>query len=193
MVRRAPTSPSGRRTPPAFRWSGISTAGTPLRTLCGAAAPRGSGRASSPEWVREAATSTASLPSLGGRVVDKADPFAFHTEVPPLTASTVWSLDYEWMDQEWMESRAARARLDAPMSIYEVHLGSWRSREGGGSTARLPRAGAAARGSRARDGLHPRRIPAGDGTPLLRLVGLPDHRILRAEPAATGPRRTSCT
>ena len=67
----------------------------------------------------------------GGRVVDKADPLAFHTEVPPLTASTVWSLDYEWRDQEWMESRAGRARLDAPMAIYEVHLGSWRSGEGG--------------------------------------------------------------
>ena len=68
---------------------------------------------------------------LGGRVVDKTDPFAFHTEVPPRTASTVWSLDYDWRDQEWMASRAARARLDAPMSIYEVHLGSWRSSEGG--------------------------------------------------------------
>lgn len=68
---------------------------------------------------------------LGGRVFDKADPFAFHAEAPPRTASTVWSLDYEWMDREWMASRAARARLDAPMAIYEVHLGSWRSREGG--------------------------------------------------------------
>jgi 1,4-alpha-glucan branching enzyme len=68
---------------------------------------------------------------LGGRAIDKTDPFAFHTEAPPRTASAVWSLDYEWTDQEWMESRAARAQLDAPMAIYEVHLGSWRGREGG--------------------------------------------------------------
>jgi 1,4-alpha-glucan branching enzyme len=63
---------------------------------------------------------------VGGFAVDKADPFAFHAEAPPRTASTVWSLDYEWMDKEWMESRGERARLGAPLSVYEVHLGSWR-------------------------------------------------------------------
>jgi 1,4-alpha-glucan branching enzyme len=68
----------------------------------------------------------------GGYAVDKADPFAFLAEAPPLTASTVWPLDYEWMDKEWMESRGGRAARDAPISIYEVHLGSWR-RKGDGS------------------------------------------------------------
>src|SRR5207253_8566250 len=58
--------------------------------------------------------------------VDKADPFAFHTETPPHTASIVWNLDYEWHDQEWMKSRAERNSLHSPMSIYEMHLGSWR-------------------------------------------------------------------
>jgi 1,4-alpha-glucan branching enzyme len=58
--------------------------------------------------------------------VDKADPFAVHAEVPPRTASTVWTLDYDWMDKEWMESRAGRSALGAPISIYEMHLGSWR-------------------------------------------------------------------
>jgi 1,4-alpha-glucan branching enzyme len=62
----------------------------------------------------------------GGFAVDKADPFAFHAEAPPRTASTVWSLDYEWMDKEWMESRGEGAHLGAPLSVYEVHLGSWR-------------------------------------------------------------------
>ena len=61
-----------------------------------------------------------------GYKVDKADPFAFHAETPPHTASIVWNLDYEWHDQEWMKSRAERNSLHAPMSIYEVHLGSWR-------------------------------------------------------------------
>jgi len=58
--------------------------------------------------------------------VDKADPFAFHAETPPKTASIVWDLDYEWHDQEWMRGRARRISLSAPMSIYEVHFGSWR-------------------------------------------------------------------
>ncbi|MCC7384280.1 MAG: 1,4-alpha-glucan branching protein GlgB [Deltaproteobacteria bacterium] len=58
--------------------------------------------------------------------VDKADPFAFWSETPPKTASVVWDLDYTWNDDAWMASRRQKQSLDAPMSIYEVHLGSWR-------------------------------------------------------------------
>jgi 1,4-alpha-glucan branching enzyme len=61
-----------------------------------------------------------------GYTVEKADPFGFHHETPPRTASIVWDLDYQWSDAEWMASRAARNALAAPISIYEVHLGSWR-------------------------------------------------------------------
>lgn len=61
-----------------------------------------------------------------GYRADKADPFAFHTEVPPRQASVVWELDYEWGDGEWMAGREEKQSLAAPMSIYEVHLGSWR-------------------------------------------------------------------
>ncbi len=61
-----------------------------------------------------------------GYRVDKADPFAFYSEQPPKTASVAWNRDYSWGDQAWMESRGERNRLDAPISIYEVHLGSWR-------------------------------------------------------------------
>jgi len=61
-----------------------------------------------------------------GYEIDKADPFARYAEAPPLTASRAWSLDYEWSDREWMSGRRARNALDAPMSIYEMHLGSWR-------------------------------------------------------------------
>lgn len=57
--------------------------------------------------------------------VDRADPVGFMHEEPPRTASVVWDLGYEWRDAEWMERRARRAPLDEPMSIYEVHLGSW--------------------------------------------------------------------
>jgi 1,4-alpha-glucan branching enzyme len=61
-----------------------------------------------------------------GYKVDKADPLAVHHETPPKTASIVWDLGYDWADQEWMEKRHGRNALDAPMAIYEVHLGSWR-------------------------------------------------------------------
>jgi 1,4-alpha-glucan branching enzyme len=62
---------------------------------------------------------------VNGYKVDKADPFGFFSEVPPKTGSVVWSLDYEWKDTAWMKQRRERNALDAPMSIYEVHLGSW--------------------------------------------------------------------
>jgi len=58
--------------------------------------------------------------------VDKADPFAFYSEIPPRTASVVWDHDYKWRDDEWMKERLKRNNLNAPISIYEVHLGSWR-------------------------------------------------------------------
>lgn len=61
-----------------------------------------------------------------GYEVAKADPFAFHSEIPPRTASVAWNLDYDWQDDEWMTHRRRHNALDAPMSVYEVHLGSWR-------------------------------------------------------------------
>lgn len=56
---------------------------------------------------------------------DKTDPFAFLTEIPPDTASIVWDLSYNWKDSAWMADRSRRNRLDAPINVYEVHLGSW--------------------------------------------------------------------
>jgi 1,4-alpha-glucan branching enzyme len=58
--------------------------------------------------------------------VDKADPFGVFHEIAPKTASIVWDLDFDWNDSAWMAERALRNQLDAAMSIYEVHLGSWR-------------------------------------------------------------------
>ena len=57
---------------------------------------------------------------------DKMDPFAFYCERPPKTASIVWDLEYEWNDSEWIKNRQRKNDLSAPISIYEVHLGSWR-------------------------------------------------------------------
>jgi len=59
------------------------------------------------------------------RRLEKADPFGIHNEVAPKTASVAWDLAYEWGDQDWMAEREARQKADAPVSIYEVHLGSW--------------------------------------------------------------------
>ena len=56
----------------------------------------------------------------------KADPMAFSTEVPPKTASVIYKSDFTWSDSEWMEQRAAKDPHIQPLSIYEVHLGSWR-------------------------------------------------------------------
>ena len=56
----------------------------------------------------------------------KADPLARRTEVPPATASVVYSPSFEWHDEEWIAARAAKDPHDGPISIYEVHLGSWR-------------------------------------------------------------------
>ncbi|MDE2448451.1 MAG: 1,4-alpha-glucan branching protein GlgB, partial [Gammaproteobacteria bacterium] len=61
-----------------------------------------------------------------GYTVDKADPFAFYCETPPRTASVVWDLSYEWGDGQWMGTRGRPNAHDAPWSIYELHLGSWR-------------------------------------------------------------------
>ncbi len=59
-------------------------------------------------------------------VVDKADPYGFAAEIRPRTASRVWDLrDYSWSDRSWMADRAKNNSLNSPISIYEVHLGSW--------------------------------------------------------------------
>ena len=62
-----------------------------------------------------------------GELLEKADPFARYAELAPATASIAWRDDaHRWQDATWMAQRAARNALDAPMSIYELHLGSWR-------------------------------------------------------------------
>jgi len=97
--------------------------------------------------------------------VDKGDPFGFYWELPPNTASVVWDLNYKWKDSRWMRTRQKKNSLDAPISIYEVHLGSWRR-----NSYRVGRICE-------RDGLYTRRVPAGHGAPILWLLGLSDRRI----------------
>jgi len=61
-----------------------------------------------------------------GQLLLKSDPYAFATEMPPGNASRVFRSRYEWGDGEWLEQRRAEEPFARPMSIYEVHLGSWR-------------------------------------------------------------------
>ncbi len=66
-----------------------------------------------------------------GKQTDKCDPYGFYAEVPPRTANIVVDLNqYDWGDQQWIEQRAQQQKLDRPISAYEVHLGSWRHRQG---------------------------------------------------------------
>ncbi len=64
-----------------------------------------------------------------GHLTLKTDPFAFATEVPPDTASKIYTPSYEFGDGDWMTQRAAAHPYSSPMSVYEVHLGSWRRDE----------------------------------------------------------------
>jgi 1,4-alpha-glucan branching enzyme len=61
-----------------------------------------------------------------GYKADKADPFGFMHEIAPRTASRVWPLDYQWNDEQWLRERSGRGGLEAPMAVYEMHMGSWR-------------------------------------------------------------------
>ncbi|QEH37100.1 1,4-alpha-glucan branching enzyme GlgB [Aquisphaera giovannonii] len=62
-------------------------------------------------------------------LVQKSDPYGFAAEFRPKTASVVWDLSqYRWADDDWMSNRAGRQGLDKPLSVYEVHLGSWKKR-----------------------------------------------------------------
>ena len=60
-------------------------------------------------------------------LVKKSDPYGFSAELRPKTASVVWDVTkFSWGDEQWLESRAERQGLDAPIAVYEMHLGSWK-------------------------------------------------------------------
>jgi 1,4-alpha-glucan branching enzyme len=67
---------------------------------------------------------------FNGYRAEKADPFAIHHETPPKTGSIVWHPGYDWQDGAWMATRSKQASLDRPVSIYELHAGSWMRGEG---------------------------------------------------------------
>src|SRR5690606_22906969 len=66
-----------------------------------------------------------------GYMVTKADPVAFASEMRPKNASVIWDIEkYQWNDDTWMAERAGKHTIDQPISIYELHLGSWRRSDG---------------------------------------------------------------
>src|SRR5581483_1050792 len=107
----------------------------------------------------------------------KADPYGFAMEVPPQSASIVTNLDtYQWNDREWMDARAHKDPLKQPVSIYEVHLGSWL--RGPEYLSQLPRArGQAGRVCRPAR-LYAFGIAARDGASLLRVMGISSGGLL---------------
>ena len=114
---------------------------------------------------------------------EKSDPMAFATEVPPLNASVVTESVYDWADDAWLAERASAGWHERPMSVYEVHAGSWRQ---GLSYREMA------------DELidyvvvrrvHPHRVHAPGRAPLRRLMGLPGHLVLRADCPLRHPRR----
>jgi 1,4-alpha-glucan branching enzyme len=66
------------------------------------------------------------IESNNGYQVEKGDPYAYRWETPPLTATITADLKYQWNDEEWIEKRRNTKALEKPLSIYEVHLGSWK-------------------------------------------------------------------
>lgn len=73
------------------------------------------------------------IETTDGTFLEKGDPFAFLWEIPPKTASIVWDLHYEWDEEEWDKEKTAKNALNAPISIYEIHFGSFRKNmEAGG-------------------------------------------------------------
>ena len=162
--------------------SATSTRGTAAPTRCGCWAPRACGSCSCPAPRRDSTTSSRSR--ADGRVVLKADPLARAAELPPGAASIITTSHHEWGDAEWIEpSRATTIRCSSPLSIYEVHLGSWRQ---GLDYRELARQLA----DHVVDlGFTHVELHAGRRAPLRRLVGLPGHRLLRAHVALRHARR----
>ena len=180
---RAPTactSPSGRRTPAASRWSATSTPGTAGATPCASAATPASGRSSSPTSAPASPTSTRSSAPTARRLPLKADPFARASELRPATASIVApELDHDWGDAAHRDFwGAGRRPPHADLDLRGApRLLAARRRA-------LPLLGRARRPAdplRRRHGLHPHRVHADLRAPLRPVLGLPDHRPLRAD------------
>ncbi len=83
-----------------------------------------------PTGIKEFSTYKYCIRTTGGATLMKADPYGFHTETRPGTASKFYELEgYGWEDQDWLAERKANVIYNEPVNIYEVHAGSWRRYE----------------------------------------------------------------
>lgn len=79
--------------------------------------------------LEEGATYKYSITARNGGALEKADPYGFHSEIRPSNASKVYNLDrYQWGDEAWLQKRQQTNPYEAPIAIYEIHLGSWMRR-----------------------------------------------------------------
>ena len=178
----APGSRCGRRTPRRSGWSGTSTTGTARAPPCTWCRAPGCGSL----FVEGVSTGNLyKFEVLGADGVWrlKADPMAQFTEAAPHTASIVYKSQYDWGDDQWMWYRGEKKQYQEAMSVYEVHLGSWRK-----GLTYLELAQELVEYVHLA-GLHPRRVPAGRPAPVRGLLGLSRHRLLRADEQVRLPRR----
>jgi 1,4-alpha-glucan branching enzyme len=121
-------APNAERVSVVGEWNGWDKGRDPLHTVAGSGIWEGylPGVSKGDTYKYHVAS------KLGGHAMDKADPVGFMHEMSPRTGSVVWDLAYAWGDGEWLAERKSRNSLASPMSIYEVHLGSWRRVPGEG-------------------------------------------------------------
>lgn len=119
-----------------------------------------------------------SIETADGTIIMKTDPYAYHTQTRPETASVYYDISrFIWKDSRWMERRKLQKHLSNPVNIYEVHLGSWRKYEDGNffdyrKLADEPDP------IRQGYGLYPPGASSSDGAPLRRFVGLSGDGVL---------------
>ena len=128
-----------------------------------------------------------------GAVTLKADPYGAAFELAPATAAIICRPEHEWQDDEWMTSRESRGSwFDKPMATYEVHLGSWgRIPEEGDRYLTYDELAKRLIPYVKDDGLHAHRAAAGDGAPVLGILGLPGDRASMRRRAGSVRRRSS--
>ena len=114
-----------------FRGRRLQQLGRPAHARCASASTAACGRSSSPDSATARSTSSSFRGPDGALLPLKADPFGFEAELRPATASVVADTDdFAWTDAEYMAKRGEGEPRRKPMSIYEVHLGSWRRGDG---------------------------------------------------------------
>jgi 1,4-alpha-glucan branching enzyme len=115
-------APNARRVSLIGEWNGWDKQATPMATV----GDSGIWEGFVPALERGTVYKYHVVSNHDGYAVDKADPFGFRQQTPPQTGSVVWDLNYSWGDEAWLGSRGTRNSLSSPISMYEVHLPSWR-------------------------------------------------------------------